>query len=223
METSKIDNIEKLIKEKGAQFRSFDYSAKREVTEAGDELIVEGRAAVFDSPTLLFKEAGVEYWETVDRHALDEADVADVIFNYNHAGRVYARTRNKSLELELTDGGLDMRAHLWADDNGHQALFNDIDRGNIDKMSWAFTIDADDWEFDDENNKATRTIRRVGRVFDVSAVDIPAYNDTAIQAAERDYIAASEEYRRAKDEAESLRAQKDALKEKIEKELEHDS
>lgn len=177
---NKIDNIKKLMTEKGVNFRDFNYETRAEE----ENYIVEGRPVVFDSETLLFNDGEYECYEVIDRNALDNADMSDVIFNYNHSGRVYARTRNKTLTLDLTDEGLDMTATLWKDDQGHSELYKDISRGNIDKMSFAFTISESVWEEDKENKKAVRRITGIDRLFDVSAVDIPAYNDTQISARE---------------------------------------
>lgn len=58
---------------------------------------MRGTAVVFDTPTVLFEYDGVKYSEVIDRNAFDECDMSDVIFNYNHGGKVVARLRNKRL------------------------------------------------------------------------------------------------------------------------------
>lgn len=176
---SKIENIKKLQKEKGVQFRNFNYETRAEE----DNYKIEGKPVVFEQPTFLFEDGdGWACFEVIDRGALDDADMDDVIFNYNHAGRVYARTRNGSLDLYPTEDGLNMTATLWKDDPGHTELYKDISRGNIDKMSFAFTIAESKWEEVEAKKMALRRITKIGRLFDVSAVDIPAYNDTQISA-----------------------------------------
>lgn len=177
---SKIDNINKLKDEKGVQFRDFSYE-----TRADEEnYIVEGTPVVFDSETFLFNDGEYDCYEVIDRGAFDEADMSDVIFNYNHSGRVYARTRNDTLGLSVEEDGLHMTASLWKDDPGHTELYKDISRGNIDKMSFAFTISNTEWSDDREAKKAVRKITGIDRLYDVSAVDIPAYTDTQISARE---------------------------------------
>lgn len=108
-----------------------------------------------------------------------------MIFNYNHCGRVYARTRNDTLELYIDNAGLHMRAHLLKDDEGHSALYRDIKSGLIDKMSFAFTVAEQEFRRNKKENGAvteTRIIKKFKKIYDVSAVDIPAYNATEISA-----------------------------------------
>jgi HK97 family phage prohead protease len=142
-----------------------------------DELWVEGYAARFNSPTVLFELDGMEYKEQIASDAFIEAKMDDVIFNYNHQGRVMARTRNKTLQVNTDEQGLFIRARLDGTEEG-QSLYRDIQNGYIDRMSFRFTIKAE--AFDSENR--TWTVLRVKRLYDVSAVDIPAYDDTSISA-----------------------------------------
>ena len=126
----------------------------------------------------------------VDERAFDEADMSDVIFNYNQGGRVFARTRNNSLKLNVNRDKkqLEMETELWDDDEGHKQLYRDIKRGNIDKMSFAFTIKSQERTTEEtkENDvvvyKVHRKITGIDKLFDVSAVDIPAYDATEISA-----------------------------------------
>lgn len=182
------DNIEKLINEKEVQFRDFKLTniESRKNEDGEDGLVVEGVPATFNSETVLYKGIYFEDREVIDPHAFDDADMTDVIFNYNHSGRVYARTRNKSLELWIEEDGLHMRATLMADDTGHQQLYKDIQSGLIDRMSFAFHVKESEWKYV-ENNEAeytvyTRTIKSIDKLYDVSAVDIPAYDTTSISA-----------------------------------------
>lgn len=212
---SKIDNIKKLMSEKGVNFRDFDYETRAE----HENYIVEGTPVVFDRETLLFNDGEYECYEVIDRTAFDEADMSDVIFNYNHSGRVYARTRNDSLKLDVTDEGLNMTATLWKDDQGHSELYKDIARGNIDKMSFAFTIGRSKWVEDKENRKAVRHIEGIDRLFDVSAVDIPAYNDTQISA-RNELLAERQQLLSERHEAESKVAELNERKETLLAEIE---
>ena len=105
----------------------------------------------------------------------------DVIFNYNHSGKVMARTRNKTLQLNIDDNGLFIRARLDGTEEGRQ-LYDEISKGYIDRMSFRFTIGEE--AFDTQNRMWT--ITRIKKLYDVSAVDIPAYDDTLIEARKAD-------------------------------------
>lgn len=143
------------------------------------EMIVEGRAIVYDSPTVMYEIDGVKYYEVIARGALDGADLTDVPFKYNHSDSVMimARTRNKTLELIPDDQGLLIRANL-ANITAGRDLYELIRRGDIDKMSFAFTV----LEASYNRDTRTRTISKFKRIWDVSAVDIPAYQNTSISA-----------------------------------------
>lgn len=178
----------------------------RAVEPVGDEheMIVEGRAIVYESPTVLFEIDGVRYHEVIARGALDGADLKDVPFKYNHSDNVMvmARTRNKTLELIPDEQGLLVRAKL-ANTTAGRDLYELIRRGDVDKMSFAFTVEKDEYDRDTR----TRRILRFRRIWDVSAVDTPAYQDTYISA--RSYfMAQAEAERRA---AEAARRQRRAL------------
>ena len=148
------------------------------VTEE-NQMIVEGRAVVFNQPTVLFKMNGNEYHEVIEAGALDEADMRDVVFRYNHNDNLFvmARTRGGSLELTKDADGLLMRAKLF-DIQQARDLYTLIKAGAIDKMSFSFTIREESFD------KETRTwhVRKIDKVFDVAAVDQPAYDATSISA-----------------------------------------
>lgn len=203
------ENIEKLIAEKEMQFRDFrltniEFRKAEEGSGKTDEYVVEGISCSFDQETVLYKGKYYEYREKIAKTAFDNCDMTDVIFNYNHCGRVYARTRNKSLELEVKEDGLHMRATLNAEDNGHAELYRDIQSGLIDRMSFAFHVKESSYEYierADEPNVEIRTVTEIDKLYDVSAVDIPAYDSTLISA--RTAFDAERERR----EAESLKVQ----------------
>jgi len=155
-----------------AELRAID------LVEPGD-MIVEGRAVVYDSPTVMYEFDGIKYYEVIARGALDGADIKDVPFKYNHsdAVMVMARTRNNTLELLPDDQGLIIRAKL-ANTTAGRDLYELIKRGDIDKMSFAFTVTEESYN----KETKTRTITKFKRIWDVSAVDIPAYSDTSIYA-----------------------------------------
>ena len=145
---------------------------------------VEGFATTFNQPYLMYEIDGVKYFEEIDRRALDEADLSDVIMQYNHAGMVFARNkmaRNKppSLLLEAQDSGFFVAADLGLTSDAKR-LYESIDSGLIHKMSWAFTVAPGGDTYDAATH--TRRILRIKKVYDVSAVSYPANGDTDITA-----------------------------------------
>lgn len=147
-----------------------------------DEMIVEGYAIRFNEPAV-FDIAGTEYREIIAPGALDYADMRDVPLKYNHSDHVMvmARTRNKTLELIKDEKGLFIRAKL-ADTTAGRDLYTLIKRGDIDKMSFAFTVDYDNDGDEYDRKTRTRTIKRIKKIWDVAAVDTPAYDTTSISA-----------------------------------------
>lgn len=158
---------------------------KREDDDTGGKMIVEGYAAVFDSPAVLWESelTGYKYAETIAKGAFDGADMSRTVLKYNHGDNalVLARTSNKSLKLSVDDHGLKVRAEL-ADTTAGRDLYTLIRGGYIDKMSFAFTVDAYDNTVDKEKKVDMTTVTRIGTVYDVAAVDFPAYEDTEIEA-----------------------------------------
>lgn len=141
------------------------------------EKYVEGFATTFDKPYLLYEYDGNKYFERIDRNALAGADMSDIIMQYNHEGKVLARLSNKTLGVEVTDTGLFTFADLTKS-RAAQDLFEEISNGLITKMSWAFRVSADAYDRDTR----TRTILKISKVYDVSAVSYPANADTEISA-----------------------------------------
>lgn len=160
------------------EYRDFA-SAEFRADEENGGYVVTGFATTYDDPYVLFEEDGVQYKEQIARGALDEADLSDVIFLYNHEGMVYARNnKTETLKLDPEDeGGFKVDADLRLLEGGRE-LAEAIKTGLVDKMSWAFTVAED--SYDRETH--TRTINRVKKVYDVSAVSIPANPDTTISA-----------------------------------------
>jgi len=137
----------------------------------------EGYATTFGVPYVLWEYDGVQYQEVVDRAALDGADLSDVIFQYDHEGRVLARQRNKTLLVIPDDHGLLIAADLSKGESARQ-LYEEISNGLIDRMSWSFVVTEDSYDRDTH----TRTILKVKKVYDVSAVSIPANDATELSA-----------------------------------------
>ena len=182
-----------LINKTDREFRAFrSFELKELRSEEGERQdYVHGVPVVFNTPTCLFEYEGVKFYEQIDRHAFDNCDMSDVIFNYNHGGRVAARIRNNTIKLAINDVGMEMDAFLGGTQFGRD-LLEDIRGGYIDKMSFAFVVAEDGEEYDQATH--TRTITRIKKLYDVSAVDIPAYDTTSISA--RDFF--SEEYEKEK-------------------------
>ena len=189
------ENLEKLIKkiESGRQFRRNDWKPELRAlddTGNGNSMIVEGHATTFDEEYLLYSYNDwdgyrVNVYEKVDRHAFDNTDMTDVIFLFDHRGRVMARSRNRTLQLSTDEIGLLSRADLAGSDLG-PGLYKDIRNGYVDRMSMQFTVRKDKSETitDTENGviKYIRTILDIGKLYDVSAVGIPANDGTDISA-----------------------------------------
>ena len=156
------------------------------------EYYVEGYATTFDKPYLLYEfEDGTKFYERIDAHALDGADMSDVIMQYDHEGRVCARESNNTLILIPDHKGLLIAADLSKTDLA-RGLYQDIEAGMITKMSWAFTVSEESYD----RATRTRTILKIKKVYDVSAVSIPANGDTEIAArnfASRSYEAEKQE------------------------------
>lgn len=161
----------------GREYRSLQSFSLVPREEGSEEYRVKGTAVVFDTPTVLFECDGVKYCEVIDRHAFDGCDLSDVIMNYNHGGKVVARLRNKTLVLNITERGLEIEAELSGTQAGRE-LYEEIDGGYVDKMSFSFSIQ--EAKYDSVTH--TRTITKVKKLYDVSAVDIPAYEETSISA-----------------------------------------
>lgn len=147
------------------------------------ECYVEGYATTFEDPYVLFEDNidGWKYVEIIDRHALDDADMSDVIFQYDHEGRVYARNTNNTLYFECNEHGLFIAADLSKTSLARQ-MYEDIAVGNVTRMSWAFIPTEEVHTEDVENKVFTTRITRVSKVFDVSCVSYPADPNTEISA-----------------------------------------
>lgn len=137
---------------------------------------VSGYASTFDTYTL-FEVDGIEYKERIDSHAFDNADMSDVIMQYDHTGRVFARTSNGTLTVSVDERGLKIEADLSTTEASRE-LYDEIDAGLIIKMSFAFKVAEEHYD----SNSHTRVVDKISKVYDVSAVSIPANPDTEIFA-----------------------------------------
>lgn len=169
-----------------------------------DKMVVEGYAVTFNSP------ATHGYTEIISDKALDDTDMSDVPLKYNHEDShlIMARTRNKSLELTKDEKGLFIRAEL-IDTQSNKDIYKSIKAGLIDKMSFAFTVRGDEYDYDTD----TRTITDIDRLYDVSVVDMPFYDSTSVYARSEDddFMTRRAELRKAHEDAEALTKAKEAL------------
>lgn len=178
-----------------------DFTAERD----NEDMILEGYAAVFNQPTVLFTdEMGNEYKEVIDRNAFDSTDMKKCCLKYNHESNVpvLARVRGGSLELNVDDYGLHFRAKLFNTQTGRD-IYELVKAGGIDECSFAFTIAEDGDSYD--RNTRTRTLRNIDTLWDCSVVDHPAYTEGTNVAA-RSFLEAEAE----KDALESAVAKAEA-------------
>lgn len=153
--------------------------------------LVEGYAAVFNQRTLIWESewSGWKYMEVIDRNAFDNADMSDTVFKYNHGdiAMVLARASNNTLTMNTDDKGLRISADIIDTNNGTD-VYKLIKRGDLNKMSFAFTVKNERSESDRENKIYTRTITAFDKIYDVAVVDFPAYDGTSIQARSKEYF-----------------------------------
>ncbi|MBO7424492.1 MAG: HK97 family phage prohead protease [Clostridiales bacterium] len=171
------------------EYRYFDLNVMKRAKEEGDKpsFLVEGYASTFEEYTLGENEDYI-LRERIEPTAFDEADMTDVVFLLDHTGRVYARTKNKTVELSVDDKGLFTRTDL-SKTEASRSVYEDIEAGNYDQMSFAFTVAEDRYEekrAEGEKTIVTRIIDRVKKVYDISAVGFPANPTTNIGIATRE-------------------------------------
>ena len=165
--------------EKGIQYREMQMRA----ADVDDRMIVEGYATTFNEPYVLWEDEEMRILEQVDAGAFEGADMRDVIMQYDHRGHVFARIRNNTLDVRTDDKGLFISADLGGTEIGRQ-LYTEIKGGYTDKMSFAFTVTDENVDRRTEGKKriVTRTITKIGKLYDVSAVSVPANDGTSISA-----------------------------------------
>lgn len=168
----------------GRQYRNMVLECRK----AGDEeegYKVTGYATLFNKPYVLYRGSGYEVIEEVDAHAFDECDMSDVILQYDHVGHVFARTSNKTLELTIDSRGLLIDADLGGTEIG-RALYEEINGGYTTKMSFGFVVAEDEKTYTENNETGMYTVHRkitkISKLYDVSAVSIPANDATEISA-----------------------------------------
>ena len=166
------------------EYRKIDATLMETRTAEDGAKIVEGYATTFNQPYQLWRDKEMTVNEQVDRNAFAETDMSDVIMQYDHEGRVFARIANGTLELESDEHGLRIRANLGGTEIGRQ-LFEEIEGGYTNKMSFGFTVTGEERKTTrdaDGHITVLRTITKIGKLFDVSAVSLPANDATEISA-----------------------------------------
>lgn len=168
------------IKTNEREYRDFTLAIAPSDDEA--KMIVDGYASVFGNPYTLYEDSELVIQEQVDSKAFEGADLSDVIFQYNHEGRVFARTSNNTLSVFPDEKGLAIQADLGGTDIGRQ-LYQEIKGKYTTQMSYGYTVKDASWEdrkLDDGRTLELRTITAINKVYDVSAVSIPANDATSI-------------------------------------------
>ena len=193
------------------EIRLFNFEVRAEDTERGKT--ITGRPIVFGQKTDLGW-----YDEIIERGALDTTDLKDVRLLVNHnvdmipLARSRNNTENSTMQLTADDNGLLIRADLDTENNSDsKSLYSAVGRGDVDGMSFMFTVDKDSWD-DPDSEHPTRHIRSIRRVFEVSAVTVPAYSQTSIQAR-----GLSDALESAKESLESERSRLKAIERKKQK------
>lgn len=198
---------------KNKEIRAFNFEVRAEQNEEHGHFLA-GTPIVFNSKTDLGW-----YDEIIAAGALDDADLRDVRFLINHNTDMIplARSRNNNerstMQLQVTDDGMNIRVDLDVENNSEaKSLYSAVERGDLDGMSFMFTVDADSWD-DPEGDHPTRHIVKLGRIFEVSAVTFPAYEATSISA--RGLDEALESARLSLDSVKAERKAIEAHKQKI--------
>ena len=184
-EQNKIDEIMRKI-DSGREYRRMEIWVKAsEEEEPKPDYRVEGYACTFNEPYELYTFDGYTVREQVDAASFDECDMSDVIMQFDHQGRVFARLSNDTLQLKTDEHGLHMTADLGGTETGRQ-LYEEIKGGYITKMSFGFTVDEDKREVTENHETGAvdvlRTITKIRKLYDVSAVSLPANDGTEISA-----------------------------------------
>lgn len=164
--------------------------AEGDEPEEKETMIVSGYASTFEEPYTLFEDNEIILREVVDKDAFADTDMTDVIMQYNHEGRVIARNSNNTLTVTPDEKGLFIKADLSGTELGRE-LYEEIRGGYTDKMSFGFTIDRLErtrTDLEDGRIDVLNRILRVSKLYDVSAVSIPANDGTSISVETRSEI-----------------------------------
>lgn len=200
--------VEKRIN-KGIAYRSMTLQIRKAESEKEEnDYIVEGYATTFNEPYCMGENEYLRVMEQVSDKAFDNADMTDVIAQYDHQGHVYARISNNTLTLEKDEHGLKVRMYLGGTTEGKK-LYEEIKGGYTTKMSFGFTITAEtrsEKTTEDGKTEVLYTIDSIGKLYDVSAVSLPANDGTDISARN---LFNTEVEKRNEAEAEKLKAEEE--------------
>lgn len=170
--------------EQGREYRNVVLSVRAADADE-NQYIVEGYATTFNQPYELYSYDNVTVCEQVDARAFEGCDMSDVIMQYDHQGRVFARTRNNTLTIRVDAKGLYIAADLGGTEEGRK-LYQEIKEGYTDRMSFGFVVGADERTTTRNHDTGAvtvlRTILKIKKLFDVSAVSLPANDMTSISA-----------------------------------------
>ena len=158
--------------------RNYD-NTNLSVEEIEEEKRLVGYGAVIEKGTVICNIDGLDYYEIIDRNAFKNTDFSQCCLKYNHSNSypIVARVKNNSLSLSIDNIGLKYEARLLNTSSAND-LYISVQEGLLDKSSFSFTVKR----FNYDKQSRTRRILEIDKVFDVSVVDIPAYNDTSVQA-----------------------------------------
>lgn len=165
------------------QYRSlpFETPAQEEKKNKFDsDCYVEGYAAKYER-YVLFDFGDQIVYEEFDPDCFRDCDMSDIIFQFDHSGRVYARKSNNTLTVEPDNVGLFICADL-SKTSAARSMYEDIQSGNVTKMSWGFMPDYDTLEVIEQGNEITLRHHHIKKIYDISAVSLPANDNTEIQA-----------------------------------------
>lgn len=161
-----------------------------DIRAADEEGVIEGHAAVYGQETNI----GGWFYETIERGAFDECDFDDVLFTANHEmwdiplARSRRNNSNSTLQLTLDDKGLFIRAKLDIENNSEaKNLYSAIKRQDITGMSFIFYVKDEKWS-DMDTEMPKRSITKIRKVREVSAVNFPAYEGTDINARDKEAL-----------------------------------
>lgn len=215
---------DKILKDKidqGRQYRAMRLEVRAAENKDEESFIVEGYATTFNEPYTLYEGGSYIFREQVAPEAFDNCDMSDVIMQYDHVGHVYARCSNETLSISKDEHGLLIRADLSGTTEGRK-LYEEIKGGYTNKMSFGFMVRGDKEEctgMENQKDVYLRTITDISKLYDVSAVSIPANDGTEISArAYVDGVMAKRDAEKAIEE----QKQKEAEEQKRREELEHE-
>lgn len=194
------------------ELRAFNFEVRAEQDEKHGNILT-GRPIVYDQRTDLGW-----YDEIIEQGALMDTDLRDVRFLVNHNTDMIplARSRNNNanstMQMSIDEEGMLIRVDLDVENNSEaKNLYSAVERGDIDGMSFMFTVDGDKWD-DIESEHPVRTITAISRVLEVSAVTFPAYEQTSISARGLDVALEN-----AKSSLENVKAEARAIEQKKQK------